>query len=99
MTNKIGVVSNFSIQHNIMLTCPCNVDPLIPNFSIVLNRLNEAVLACTHNLCFEQKTLKISYAVIFHLIITIFTALKNRSILYRHVCVMFKPIIHMISEN
>ena len=61
-----------------MQTCPCDVDPLTPNFYIVqtgvykdiqvsyfcsktlivgtrYDRLNEAVLTCTHNQCFEQK--------------------------------------------
>ena len=49
-------------------------------------RLIEAVLTCTHNLCFEQKQENI--IVFFILKIIIFTALKNCSILYRHVCIM-----------
>ena len=42
---------------------------------------------CTHNQCFEQKKGK---KIIFHLKITIFTAVKYRSILHGHVRVM-KP--------
>ena len=50
------------------------------------NRLNEAVLTCTHNLCFEQK-MKIVKK--FQLKIVIFTDVKNRCMLHRHVFVMF----------
>ena len=40
---------------------------------------------CTHDLCFEQNKKNIT---IFHLKVTILTALNNHSILHRHVCVM-----------
>ena len=53
-----------------------------------LNRLSEAVLTCTHDLCFKQKE---EISLIFHLKIFIFTAVKNHCILHRHVCVMGKP--------
>ena len=50
-------------------TCPCNVYPLKPHFYIaklgyagvylffllLLQNIAEAVLTCTHNICFEQK--------------------------------------------
>ena len=49
------------------------------------NRLTEAVLTCTHNLCFE-KTMKIS--IIFQLKMVTFTAVKNHCMLHRHVFVM-----------
>ena len=44
--------------------------------------ISEAVLTCTHNLCFEQKIRKHQT---FSLKIIIFTAVKNRHILYRNV--------------
>ena len=47
---------------------------------------SEAVLACTHDLCFEQNKKKITF---FHTKIMIFTAVKNSSILHRRGCVMF----------
>ena len=49
------------------------------------NRLNEAVLTCTHNICLEQKyeTSKRN-----QLKIVIFTAVKNRCILHGRVFVM-----------
>ena len=46
----------------------------------------EPVLTCTRDLCFEEKKKK--NITIFHLKITIFTAVRNRSILHRHVIVM-----------
>ena len=50
------------------------------------NRLTEAVLTCTHDLCFEQNLENIT---IFHLKINIvFTAMKYYSELHRHVIVM-----------
>ena len=44
----------------IMKTCPCNVNPLESHFYIEKLgfagvNLGEAVLTCTHSLCFEQK--------------------------------------------
>ena len=52
----------------IMLTCPCNVDPLTPHFYLVklgfrgtlflifaIKHRLWVLLTCTHNLCFEQK--------------------------------------------
>ena len=45
----------------------------------------EAVLMCTHNLCFEQKYANIKKN---QLKIVIFTAVKNRFMLNRHVFVM-----------
>ena len=53
-------------SYNIRKTCTCNEYPLKPHFYIVklenagvylffLILLGEAVLTCTHNLCFEQK--------------------------------------------
>ena len=45
----------------------------------------EAVLMCTHNQCFEQKKKNIT---LFYLKITIFTAVKYRSILHGRVIVM-----------
>ena len=45
----------------------------------------EAILMCTHNLCFEQKMRKFTF---FHWQIIFFTAFKNRCILHRQVCVM-----------
>ena len=65
-----------SYSYSIMLTCPCNVDPLAPHLYMVKlgftgeyiifalkhglwvhvrTASHEAVLTCTHNLCFEQK--------------------------------------------
>ena len=49
-----------------------------------LNLLNEAFLTCTQDLCFEQKNTK---DIKFHLKSTIFIAIKNRSILHRHVII------------
>ena len=46
---------------------------------------NEAVLTCTHDLCFEQNRKNIT---LFHLKIIIFTAVKYYSILYGRVFVM-----------
>ena len=51
----------------------------------VLVRTNEAVLTCTHNICFEQNYENIQT---FHLKIVIFTAVKNRCILHGRVFVM-----------
>ena len=50
------------------------------------NRLNEAVLTCTHDLCFEEKIRK--NIKLFPMKIISFTTFKNRCILHRHVCVM-----------
>ena len=50
-----------------------------------LNRFNEAVLMCTHSQCFEQNK---NNLIIFHLKITIFTAVKYCCILYGRVFVM-----------
>ena len=47
--------------------------------------LNEAVLTCTHNLCFRAKEKKI---LIFHSKIDIFTAVKYCSIFHGRVMVM-----------
>ena len=41
---------------------------------------------CTCNLCFEQNKKNITFS---HLKITIFTAVKNHSILHGHVIVMY----------
>ena len=49
------------------------------------NRLNEAVLTCTHNICFEQKY---ENSEKNQLKIVIFSAVKNRCILHGHVFVM-----------
>ena len=49
------------------------------------NRLTEAVLTCTHDLCFEQKLAKI---IFFYLKISIFTAFHHHCILYKHVSVL-----------
>ena len=49
------------------------------------NRLSEAVLTCTHNLCFEQKyekSKKLSPKIV------IFTAVKNHYMLHGRVFVM-----------
>ena len=47
------------LQLYIMLTCPCNKDPLTSHFCIIklvfTGIFNEAVLTCTLDLCFEQK--------------------------------------------
>ena len=51
------------------------------------NRLTEAVLTCTHNLCFEQNMKLIKKKI--ELKIVIFTAVKDHCILHRHVCVMY----------
>ena len=46
---------------SIMKTCPCNAYPLEPHFYIAklgyagVYLFGEAVLTCTHNLCYEQK--------------------------------------------
>ena len=69
-----------------MITSPCKVDPLTLHFYIEKMGFTEAVLTCTHNVCFEQKNKK--NIKTFNMKITIFTAFKNRSILHRHVCVM-----------
>ena len=45
----------------------------------------EAVLTCTHDLCFEQNK---KSSTIFHIKITIFTAVKYYRILYGHIIVM-----------
>ena len=50
------------------------------------NRLIEAVLMCTHNLCFRAKIKKYH----FYLNIIVFTAVKNCTILHGHVIVMFR---------
>ena len=97
---------DYPIKHYcyIMLTCPCNEDPLTPHFYIVKrgftgvyiffiifalkhklwvlvrNRLNEAVLTCTNNLCFEQNRENITN---FHLKIVNFYSFKNCCILHR----------------
>ena len=49
------------------------------------NRLSEAVLTCTHNLCFEQKYEKSKN---IQPKIVIFTDVKNRCMLHGHVFVM-----------
>ena len=49
------------------------------------NRLIEAIQKCTHNRCFRVKIRK--NITIFHLKITIFTVVKNRSILYSRVII------------
>ena len=54
------------------------------------NRLTEAVLTSTHNLCFSAKIRK--SIIFFHLNIIIFIALKNRSILHGLVFVMCDTI-------
>ena len=51
-------------------------------------RLNEAVLTCTHNICFQQKYEK-SKKKKNQLKIVIFTAVKNRCILHGRVFVMW----------
>ena len=48
--------------------------------------LNEAVLTCTHNICFEQKY---ENSKKIQLKIVIFTALKNCCILHGRVYIMF----------
>ena len=52
--------------------------------STPLNRLSEAVLMCTHNLCFKNKKNNKN----FHLKIIIITVVKYYSILYGRVIVM-----------
>ena len=52
------------------------------------NRLSEAVLACTHNLRFEQKYENTCVVKISQLKIVIFTAVKYCCILHGNVCVM-----------
>ena len=52
---------------------------------VLIRTASEAVLTCIHNLCFEQNKKNIT---IFHLKIIIFSAMKYRSILNGHVCVM-----------
>ena len=49
------------------------------------NRLNEAVLTCTHNICFEQKYENIKKN---QLKIVIFTSVKYRCILHGRVFIM-----------
>ena len=55
-------------------TCLCNVDPLKPHFYIVKLGFTvvhiifpispqKEVLTCTHNLCFEQKYIKINIRI------------------------------------
>ena len=64
-----GEVTN--VPKLIRITCPCNEHPLTPHFYIEkvgFTRVYifshfcsaEAVLTCTHNLCFEQKIRKMS---------------------------------------
>ena len=50
------------------------------------NRLNVAVITCTHNVCFEQKYENSKKKR--KLKVVIFTALKNRCILHGYVFVM-----------
>ena len=59
----------------------------------VLVSLSEAVLMCSHDLCFEQKQEKYHN---FHLKIIVFTAVKYCSILHRHVFVMSKTFRNSI---
>ena len=47
------------------------------------NRLIEAVLTCTNNLCFEEKSEKSIKLIMF-------TGFKKRCILYMHVCVVLQ---------
>ena len=65
------------------------------------SRFDEAVLTCTHNLCFKQKKKrkmarvfcrKIFISLGYHLL-----ALKNRSILYRGVYIMLVAVL--LDEN
>ena len=76
----------------IRITCPLVLYPLTPHVYIVKLGFtgvdiifSEAVLTCTHDLCFEQK----KYITIFHLKTFIFSAVKSYSILHGHVFVMF----------
>ena len=58
------------------------------------NHLNDAILTCTHDLCFEQIKEKYHF---FHLKIIIFTALKNYSILHRRFIVMVSQLANVIA--
>ena len=60
------------------------------------NRLNEAVLTCTLNICFEQKY-ENSHKI--QLKIVIFTAVKIRCILYGRVFVMYIIFFMLISTE
>ena len=77
----------------IMQTFPCDVDPLTPHFYIVklgfigVFILTEAVLTCTHDLCFEQKYEKSKNKT--PMIIVIFRAVKNRCMLHGRVFVIW----------
>ena len=67
-------VSYFALKHRLWV--------LVRTISI----LNEAVLKCTHNLCFEQNKRHITT---FHLKMIIFTAFINGCISHRHVVVAY----------
>ena len=51
-----------------------------------LNRLDEAVLTSTHNLCFEQKYEKyqISFSENFHVLVVKFSIYLNRHVFVMH---------------
>ena len=89
-----------SNKNIITKTSPCKEHPLLYNKTGVYRGihyflifalkhrlwvLTEAVLTCTHDLCFEQKNKNIKN---FHLKINIFTAVKYCCILHGRVCVM-----------
>ena len=65
----------------------------IVTFGAVKNRcilhgrvfIMEAVLTCTHDLCFERKKKTLT---IFHLKNTVFTVVENRSILHMRITVL-----------
>ena len=65
------------------------------------NSLTEAVLTCTHDLCFRAKIRKISQFL--YLKIIIFTAVKYHSILHRRVFVMIcipnRPQLIMLMQS
>ena len=51
------------------------------------NRLSEAVITSTHDLCFDKNKKNV---IFFHLKNTIFTAVKYCSIMHGHVCLMVR---------
>ena len=65
--------------------CNVHVYPITPHFYIVKLGFTQAVSTCTHNLCFEQKEEKYQT---FSTEIAIFTAVKNCTMLHRHVWIM-----------
>ena len=91
---------NLKFNESIRKTCQCNVYPLEPHFYIVklgftgvylfflfLLQNIEAVLTCTHNLCFEQKKKKKNIKI-FLMKLSFFTIEKNLGIMHGQVFVL-----------